>query len=122
MFTKTKIYSVYIKQGAANPLESALFIKQGFNLWAFILTAFWALFNRLWLLSLIVGVVSVIFVLNDSAAFAITSMLFSIWFGFEANNFLSSKLEKKGYILFDVTTGIDKLAAEARFFDKYLLR
>lgn len=121
MFNRTKIYSVYVKQGTNNPLDSAIFIKQGFNFKAFLFTALWALYNRLWLLALVVGAVSAIFIMNSGAAFMISSILFSIWFGLEANNFKSHQLEKKGYILFDVATGTDRMAAQARFFDKYML-
>ncbi len=121
MFGRTKIYSVYVKQGVVSPLESAVFVKQGFSFGAFIFTVLWALYHRLWLVSIIVAVVSAFFAVNDGVAFAISSLLFSVWFGLEANNFLALKMEKRGYVLFDISTGIDKLAAEARFYDKYLL-
>jgi len=117
----TKIYSVYIKRGVDNPLETAMFIKQGFCLAAFLLTFVWALFNRLWAVALVITVISALLAYSNGVAFAVTSLLFSIWFGFEANNFKATKLEKKGYILFDTTTGADILAAQTRFYDKYLL-
>lgn len=119
MFARTKIYSVYIKKDS-NPLENAIFIKQGFNFWAFIFNIIWALFNRLWLVAIALFALNCVFVTIDSPAMALVSFLVNIWFGFEANNFKAAKLEKLGYINFDVVTGIDPLAAKQRFFDKYL--
>lgn len=50
------------------------------------------------------------------------SLLIHVFFGMEANNLKSQKLERTGYIVFDVVTGIDEIAAKQRFFDKYLLK
>ncbi len=122
MFNRTKIYSVFVKRDAKNPLETAVVIKNGFDIWAFLFVGVWALYNRLWLVSLIVLPLSALMFANDSPPVALISILFSVWFGFEANNFKALKLQKKGYILFDVVTGTDKLAAETRFYDKYLMK
>lgn len=121
MVTRTKIYSVYIKQGDENPLESAVFVKQGFDLWAFLFGSLWCLFNRLWLAAVVLGIVNGLLTWADTLPLSLMANLLNIWFGFEAGNFLSAKLEKRGYILFDISTGIDRLAAETRFYDKYLL-
>lgn len=120
MFTRTKLYSVYVNKGAYNPLETAVFIKQGFNFWAFLFTSVWAIYNRLWLIFSLLTIIQIMLAVNDSIQFMLISLLVNIWFGFEANNFKSAKLEKKGYILFDVVTGIDELSASQRFFDRYL--
>lgn len=121
MFTKTKIYSVYVKKDSRNPLDTAVFIKQGFNFWAFLLTFIWALYNRLWFAFILFSILSGMLAANEGIEFNLASLILSIWFGFEANNFKTRKLERKGYIMFDVVTGIDKLAAQTRFYDKYLL-
>lgn len=120
MFNKTKIYSVYVKRDAESPLESAVLVKQGFNFWAFFFMPFWALYNRMWILFAVLMAISVFFTMNDSELMGVISLLFNIWFGCEANNFRSSALERKGYLLFDVVVGIDEVAAQQRFFDKYL--
>jgi Protein of unknown function (DUF2628) len=118
---RTKIYSVYVKKDSKNPLETAIFVRQGFNFWAFLLTPIWAIYNRLWLLFIILTAATVAFELGNAPEFNAVSLVMSVWFGFEANGFKASKLERKGYIIFDVVTGIDTVAAEARFYDKYLL-
>ncbi len=114
-----KLYSVYVRKHAPNPLESALFVKQGFNFWAFLLTPVWSLYKRLWIVSAVLIAVSVLLAHSDSIAFNLISVVFSIWFGMEANNFLTMKLERKNYILFDVVGARDKYSAEQRFYDKY---
>ena len=121
MAVRTRIYSVYVKKDSKNPLDTAVFVKQGFNFWAFLFTPFWALYSRLWLLFVILTVVSVLLEINQGPEFAALSLIMSIWFGYEANGFKAKKLENNGYIIFDVVTGIDKIAAQTRFYDKYIL-
>jgi hypothetical protein len=121
MFTRTKIFSVYVKKDSKNPLDTAVFVKQGFSFWAFFFAPIWALYNRLWFAFLLLVVFSVLLAINKGPEFTIASLILNIWFGFEANNFKTRKLERRGYIVFDVVTGIDKLAAQTRFYDKYLL-
>ncbi len=122
MFTRTKIYSVYVKKDSKNPLDTAVFVKQGFSLWAFLFTSVWALFNRLWFAFVLLLIFSAMFAINEGIEFTMASFMLNIWFGFEANNFKARRLERTGYIIYDVVTGIDKLAAQARFYDKYLLQ
>jgi hypothetical protein len=121
MFTRTRIYSVYVRKDSKNPLDTAIFIKQGFNFLAFLFTMVWAFFNRLWFTGIVLTIFTIFFELGDSIEFSTASLIMAIWFGFEANNFKSRRLERIGYIIFDVVTGIDKLAAQTRFYDKYLL-
>jgi hypothetical protein len=112
---------VYVKKDSKNPLDTAVFVKQGFNFWAFLFTPFWALYSRLWLLFAILTAVFILLEINQGPEFDALSLVFSIWFGYEANGFKARKLEGNGYIIFDVVTGIDRLAAQTRFYDKYLL-
>jgi len=119
-FTRTKLYSVYIKKDVPEALDSTVFVSQGFNFWAFLFNMAWSLFNRLWLVSVLLLIFTGFLMSLDSPAAPWIILLANIWFGFEANAFKSAKLERKNYVLFDVVTGIDMLAAKQRFFDKYL--
>jgi hypothetical protein len=123
LFNRTKIYSVLLKKDSANPLEEAIFVAEGFNIFAFLFNAFWALFNKLWLI--FIALVIVQGLVHSTQSNPILSqyilIFINIWFGFEANNFKISSLERKGYILYDTVTGVDETDAQRRFYDKYTL-
>jgi hypothetical protein len=127
MFTKTKLYTVLIKRNSAEPLKDAEFVRSGFNIWAFLFSSIWALFNRLWLVFfLLLGLEALNFylpnyLLINTDGLDLLIIVIHILLGFEGNDLKIKNLQKKGYFIFDVTSGIDDLEAERRFFDKYLM-
>ena len=123
--SRLRVYTVHINPSLQHPYEDAEFVKEGFNFWAFAFTGFWALYNRIWFNSL------AIFIINGFIAKAILNgelnhlqgivaqLAFHLLIGFFANDWLRSKLRKKGFIIADIVTGDSLLKAEQRFFDRY---
>jgi len=124
--SKTKLYTVLIKKKAPEPLKEVIFIKNGFNIYAFFFFSFWALFNKLWLLFAALFSLEIAanifpqYLFFDKTYFELLAVTLHFWLGFEANDIKISNLEQNGYIIFDVVSGIDELDAERRFYDKYL--
>lgn len=126
MFGREKIYNVYLKPKAKNPLETSIFIEEGFSFMAFIFNAFWALYYRVWSLFIFSIVVMILFELLgiklglSNEAVNILNIGLYAWIGFEANNWRGASLEKRGYILYDVVSATNSLGAKQRFFDSAL--
>lgn len=126
MFGQMKLYTVHIKPGAASAYERPVFVREGFNFYAFILTMFWAFYHRLWLPAVL------IFLANVGFAFLIKAQWFgaegvgalqlgmNILIGFHANDWLRAKLMKRGYIVADITASGSLLGAEQRYFERLL--
>lgn len=129
MFRKTKLYTVLLKKNAPKPIETAIFVPQGFNIWALAFFSIWALFNRLWILFVVLFAFEILVqfmfftegTINHSIFIDLSIIVLHIWFGLEANDLKVATLERNGYIVFDVTSGMDEVEAERRFFDKYQL-
>ena len=114
-----KTYNIFIKQNKDNnAVEDVLLIKEGFNIFAFVFTVFWFLFNKLWLFAGISFILINIF--NFVFSFMVGSiyvLLFSLLIGFEANNLLLYRFQREGYYFVGYTTGRNKKEAEIRFLD-----
>lgn len=128
MFNALKLYTIHTKQGSDATLDKPIFIREGFNFFAFVFTFFWALYQRLWGFALVfflanVGIVFAIRfgLLNDVSA-TIVQIALQVMAGFQANDFLRAKLSKKGYIFQDITSGDSLLRAEQRYFDRLVAR
>ncbi len=120
-----KIYTVHVKQGLTNPLEDAVFVKEGFSLWAAILQILWTIYNKMWICSAVLFAISILFVLlerNGIISVEVAGVLkigvFAL-IGFEANNWYQKSLESRGFTLFDTVSGTDLLDAQRRFYDKH---
>jgi hypothetical protein len=124
--SKMKIYSVHLNPRDANPYENAVFIAEGFNLYAFIFTGFWAAYHRLW------AMVGLFFVLHVGSGYygeAIGLSVASIGFlefgfrlmiGLSANDLWRSMLERKGWVTSDVVVAYSELEATHRYYERHL--
>ncbi len=125
---RIRLYSVHIDPQAKRPYETAVFVPEGFNIYAFIFTELWALYHRLWLLAFIITLLFVlIFTLGRDYGFHLMSttilqMGIRLMIGFQANDVLRSHYEKKGYVFVDMVAAHSQLEAELRFYDRYLPR
>jgi len=126
MFGKIKIYTVHIKPGTPNPYEKPVFVREGFTIFAFAFTLFWALYHRLWKASLIILLANLLLMallrnhLLSADSTAIVQLAMNVLIGFHANDWLRAKLKKRGYITADITAADSKLRAEQRYFERYL--
>lgn len=122
---KMRIYTVHIRPDAKNPYETPIFIEESFNWWAFIFRGFWALYNRLWLVGIILLALEIalqVLVVKGvipSYTALLTRLGIQILVGFHANDLRRAKLRKQGYITSDIVTGDNLVGAEQRFFERY---
>jgi hypothetical protein len=121
-----KTYAVYIKPGDEHPLESAVFVKEGFSIWVYIFSLFWALFHQLWSLA---AVILAFYFLSNLALDAelidlnfrmVLEAGFLIWISFSANDWRGRTLIRHGHVLLDVIMARSEDEARQRLFDRYL--
>lgn len=118
-----KTYLVYLKKNDPDALEKAIFVKEGFSIFAAVFKVFWALYYRMWLSAFALFSVSICFVLMEKYATMGGAILlglrigFVIFIGFSARDWYCSHLEKQGFELSSVVSGRDMLEVKQRFFD-----
>lgn len=124
MFNSLKLYTVHTKAGSDHTRDKPIFLREGFNWYAFLFTFIWALYQRLWGFALVfflanVGIIFAIRfgILNDISG-TIVQLALQVMAGFQANDFLRTKLQKKGFVFQDITSGDSLLRAEQRYFDR----
>lgn len=116
------IYTVHIPPDAGDA-DRIEFIRDGFSLPAMLFGPFWLVARRLWLglagWLVVAGVIAALGLATgkDTAALEI---LFALWFGLEAIGIRRFTLERRGYTLAGVVEGVDRDAAERRFFSHWL--
>lgn len=121
-----KIYTVHVKPGTVSPYEKPVFVSEGFNVWAFIFTLFWAIYQRMWGMSLALVALNIAFVSMGKAhilsedSLIIVQLAVNVIIGFCANDWQRAKLAKSGYIVADISAGDSLLRAEQRYFERYL--
>ncbi len=124
--TGMKIYTVHVKPNVSLADTKPVFVKEGFNFFAFFLTLFWSLYHRLWLVTLFIIAYNLLIVLvmrwhllgfNGATALQLG---FQFLLGAHANDWLRAALAKRGYIMADVTAADSRLRAEQRYFERYL--
>lgn len=126
MFSRMKIYTVHVKTGAVNAHEGPVFVREGFNMPAFLLTLFWALYQRMWVHALaiflanamLMTLVRMHFMSADSIG--IVQLAMNIMIGFHANDWKRAHLAKQGYITADISAADSLLRAEQRYFERYM--
>ncbi len=125
MFFKAKFYSVFINPKSDEPLGELLIVSNSFNLWAFLISPIWALFNRVWVVFFIAIAIELIAaslikleVINYLQGNILTLVTYLI-IGFEAGNFQEASLKNRGYTLFDIVYSKNEDDAKIRFIDKY---
>jgi hypothetical protein len=108
--------------------ERFKFVRDGFSFWAFLLTPFWMLRHRMWLVLL--GYVLLIVVLEialylvgaSAGARVLVSVLVSILIGLEAGTLRRFTLGRAGWTDVGLVGGNNLEAAERRFFDIWIGR
>ena len=106
--------------------ERFVFVRDGFYWWAFLLTPFWMLRHRLWLVLVIylVAVAGLDTALHGigASAFVITfvGVLISLLAGFEAGTLWRFTLRRRRWSNVGIVSGDDLEDAERRFFDSWI--
>jgi hypothetical protein len=124
------VYTVHqppLRAAEASPdPERFVFVRDGFNFWAFLLAPLWMLYHRLWLVFLIYIVV-VVGLQNalhyagvDPAGSVFAGLLIALLVGAEASTLRRFTLDRRGYRQVGVVGGTNAEAAERRFFDAWI--
>jgi hypothetical protein len=112
--------------GASPDPERLVFVRDGFYFWAFLVTALWMLWHRLWLVLLIYVVVAVgldfamYYAGVPSAGVAVVELLIAVLVGVEAGTLRRFTLARRGWNNVGVVSGDDVEDAERRFFDTWV--
>lgn len=121
---KTKIYTVHINPTLENPLEKAIFVREGFNLMAFVLGVVWALYYRLWMEAILLAAIMVFLGAADEKNWLSASTVMVLNFavnavvGLWANDMRRANISRRGYIMSDVVVSNSELAAQQRYFER----
>lgn len=108
----------------AEAMERAVFLKDGFNLYAFLFTGIWLLAKRLWLAFLIFAVLWLCLILGgrlvgiNPLAIVLAQALIGVFLGLEGGRLLERKLTRQGWSLAGVVEGRKLEEAERRFFER----
>lgn len=106
--------------------ERFIFVRDGFYWWGFLLTPFWLLRHRLWLVLVLYVLVSVALGValhrfgGSAFALAVANALISLLVGFEGATLWRFTLGRRGWRNLGVVSGDDLEDAERRFFDAWV--
>ena len=123
-----RLYTVHLRRGADplfTPDLGAVFVREGFNWWAFIFTWIWALACGLWIPAAILFAADLVVILGmeairleDGSQWFVT-LGFHVIVGFVAEDLRRWHLGMLGYAVADVVAGETESAAERRFFEHH---
>ncbi len=122
-----RLFTVYLPSvssapGPAGVLDDAVFVRDGFHFWAFILGPLWCLWRGLWLPALAILALSAVLmgigaVLHLSSETQIlTQLVLAVIVGLEAPNLRRFGLRRRGYEERGNVAARDVAEAEAIFF------
>ena len=108
-------YSIYAKPDDKTA-EDAIFVSDGFSWGAFAFTWVWALWNRMWIVAVIVISVLLIASLLPPVPQILLSLVVSILMGLHANDLLGWSLARRGYSEIALGNGNSLEEAELQFY------
>jgi hypothetical protein len=105
-----------------------VFVRDGFYVWAFLLTPLWMIRHRLWLVLVLYLIVSIAIGAGlrwlgvSAALLSLTSVLISLLIGLEGGTLRRFTLRRRGWRNVGVVSGDRVEDAELRFFDAWIRR
>lgn len=111
---------------AAKRADQLVFVKDGFNWWAFFIAPLWMLANRMWLVFIGYLVVSAAigglfaFFQVDMTWAGLASLALNMIVAFEADSLQRWTLERKGWRMVGVVSGANMRECERRFFERWV--
>jgi hypothetical protein len=109
---------------AADQMEGAVFLKDGFILSAFVFTGLWLLAKRLWLAFAVFVIAWAMIGFGGRAigvhpfGLLLAQALMGLFLGLEGHGLIERKLTRKGWTLAGVVEGRDLDMVERRFFEQ----
>jgi hypothetical protein len=101
------------------------FVRDGFHVWAALLSVLWLAWHRLWLA--LIGWIVLMVVINVGmvklgigvGTILLTDLLLKLLLGFEAASLKRWTLSRRNWRQLDIVVADDEEAAERRFFDRW---
>ncbi|MBU2582468.1 MAG: DUF2628 domain-containing protein [Alphaproteobacteria bacterium] len=116
-------------EAAGSPVERAdglVFVKDGFNWWAFLLAPIWMLANRMWVvfagyvaISLAIGGIAAVLDIGLNWA-ALVNLAINLIVAFEADSLHRWSLDRKGWKMIGTVSGANTRECERRFFERWV--
>jgi Protein of unknown function (DUF2628) len=122
------VYTVHApvnSDGSASATDRFAFVRDGFHVWAAILSPVWLAWHRLWLALIgwiVVAVVLEVGMLRLGAgtgAIVVVNILIALLMGFEAATLQRWTLSRRNWRQLDIVVADDEESAERRFFDRW---
>lgn len=116
-----RVYTVHLRR--PGPDEDLVFVREGFNVWAFVFCLLWALWNRLWLFgalafgSRLALVWTAHWVGLNAAGEGALVLAHALAVGYLANDMRRRRLDSLGYRNMGAVAAPDLDGAAARFLD-----
>lgn len=119
------IYTVHTNPEVEDPADRIVLVREGFSIWAFVLTILWTLGNRLWLFSALYLVLVVLVIKGGAllelseATRGIVQLGLQAWLGFAAHDAQRDALARRGYTETSVVAAPTEWAATHRYCDHH---
>lgn len=126
MFGRVKIYTVHVGAQDKGLQHKPVFVKEGFSIMAFLFPLLWTVYRRLWGPMLIVLAFDMfLYAMLKGHSFGRPSLGavdlgFRLLIGFQANDWLRASLQRKGYLLTDVSAADSLLRAQQRYLERFV--
>lgn len=120
-----RVYTVHVPTRAGRGVDQSVFVREGFAWGAFLFSALWAVWHRMWFAALLMaaamaGLSFVADVLDlDSGARVLLGLSLTLYFGFEGNNWYRAALGRRGYREAGVVVAPSLIDAEQRWFTRH---
>ena len=108
-------YAIYARSNDRNA-EDAIFVPDTFCWGGFILTGFWVLWNRMWIVSSIVMAVLLLGTVLPPALQFLVNVAVSVFLGLHGNDLLGWSLTRRGLSEIGLSAGSTLEDAELRFY------
>jgi hypothetical protein len=120
------VYTVHAPVSSeASATDRFAFVRDGFHIWAALLSPVWLAWHRLWLALigwLVVTVAIEVAMVRLGAgigAILVVDVLIALLMGFEASSLQRWTLSRRNWRQLDIVVADDEEAAERRFFDRW---
>jgi hypothetical protein len=123
MLHRTKIFVIYEKPEAAEPVERVELLRDGFSLFAFALHFLWLLYHRLWLFA---GAYFLVMIALYFSAQALDMPEYLVMFaqfwlqlllGYHATDLRAWRLKRRGYRMSGVLAAPSETEAARRYYE-----
>ena len=111
-----RFYTVHLRRHGLDPDRDLVLVNEGFCWPAFLFSVVWALWHRLWLVTLITVFALVVLAFAVAVAGPAAAGL-ALIIGVVANDLRRWTLKRRGFVETGVVAGRDRDAAERRFLE-----